>query len=72
MKQPHDTQIGRLVLTRNLDFVNATNADTDYDWNDLRTKVWGRILEQLSNISSYVNMIKWHNAWMDDENYRLR
>jgi IS5 family transposase len=36
MKQPHVTQIGRQVLTRNLEQLNTIVADKGYDWDALR------------------------------------
>ena len=39
MKQPHDTQVGWQVLTRNLDALSAVAADKGYDWEILRTKL---------------------------------
>jgi IS5 family transposase len=39
MKQPHDTQIGRQVLTRNLDQLNTVVADKGYDWDALRQQL---------------------------------
>ena len=39
MKQPHDTQVGWQVLTRNLDVLTAVAADKGYDWEMLRTKL---------------------------------
>ena len=37
--RPHDTQIGRQVLTRNLDRMEVLTADKGYDWSDLRTEL---------------------------------
>ena len=39
MKQPHDTQVGWQVLTRNLDALNTVAADKGYDWEELRTRL---------------------------------
>jgi IS5 family transposase len=39
MKQPHDTQVGWQMLTRNLDALTAVAADKGYDWEILRTKL---------------------------------
>jgi IS5 family transposase len=39
MKQPHDTQVGCRVLTRNLDALSAVAADNGYDWEILGTKL---------------------------------
>jgi IS5 family transposase len=39
MKQPHDTQVGWQVLTRNLDALSAVTADKGYDWEILRTRL---------------------------------
>jgi len=39
MKQPHDTQIDRQVLTRNLDQLNTVIADKGYDRDALRRQL---------------------------------
>jgi len=39
MKQPHDTQVGWQVLTRNLDKLTALAAGKGYDWERLRTRL---------------------------------
>ncbi len=36
MTQPHDTHIGRQVLTRNLNRLQTVTADNGHDWDDLR------------------------------------
>jgi len=39
MKQPHDTRIGRQVLTRNLNRLQTVTADKGYDWDNLREEL---------------------------------
>jgi IS5 family transposase len=39
MKQPYDTQVGRQVLTRNLDRLHTITADKGYDWDYLREQL---------------------------------
>ncbi len=39
MKQPHDTQVGRRVLSRNLNCLQTVAADKGYDWDDLRDEL---------------------------------
>ena len=39
MKQPHETQVGLQVLTRNLDALSTVAADKGYDWKQLRTRL---------------------------------
>jgi IS5 family transposase len=39
MKQPHDTQVGWQVLTRNLEKLTAVAADKGYDWEQIRTRL---------------------------------
>lgn len=38
-KQPHDTQVGRQILTRNLDRLQTITADRGYDWDNLREEL---------------------------------
>jgi IS5 family transposase len=39
MKQPHDTQVGWQVLTRNLEKLSAVAADKGYDWEQIRIRL---------------------------------
>lgn len=52
MRQPHDTQVGQQVLTRNLDRVQTITADKGYDWDDLREELRGDDIRQSSSIES--------------------
>lgn len=39
MKQPHDTQVGWQVLTRNFEKLSAVTAHKGYDWEAIRTRL---------------------------------
>ena len=41
MKQPHDSQVGWQLLSRNLDKLDMLTADKGYDWELLRRKLQG-------------------------------
>lgn len=41
-KQPHDTRVGRQVLTRNFDRIQTVTGEKGYDWGDLRETSRGR------------------------------
>jgi len=59
MKQPHDTQIGQQVLTRNLNRLQTVTADKGYDWDDC-VKNFGRLtFGHLLNTASFIRLI-WH------------
>jgi len=47
MKQPHDTQVGWQVLTRNLEKLTAVAADKGYDWEQIRTRLRAEAVKPL-------------------------
>lgn len=72
MKQPHDSQIGWQVLTRNLDQLDTIVADKGYDWDDLRHKLRENGVRPVIKHKEFYHLDKAHNARMDDEVYHLR
>jgi IS5 family transposase len=72
MKQPHDSQIGWQVLTRNLDQLNTITADKGYDWDDLRTELRGHDIRPVIKHKEHWNLDKAHNARLDDDVYHRR
>ena len=72
MKQPHDTQIGWQVLTRNLDKLSTITADKGYDWDDLREELRAHNIRPVIKHKENWNLDKAHNARMDDDVYHLR
>jgi len=72
MKQPHDSQIGWQVLTRNLDQLETVVADKGYDWDDLRQKLRDNDVRPVIKHKEFYHLDKAHNARMDDTVYHLR
>lgn len=72
MKQPHDSQIGWQVLTRNLDQLNTIVADKGYDWDDLRHKLRENGVRPVIKHKEFYGLDKAHNARSDDDVYHLR
>lgn len=72
MKQPHDTQIGWQVLTRNFDRLTTITADKGYDWDDLRAKLRNHNIRPVIKHKEFWQLDKAHNARMDDDVYHLR
>jgi IS5 family transposase len=72
MKQPHDSQIGWQVLTRNLDRLQIITADKGYDWDDLRGKLRDHDIRPVIKHKEHWNLDKAHNARMDDDVYHQR
>jgi len=72
MKQPHDTQIGRQVLTRNLDQLHTITADKGYDWDELRQLLRDHDIRPVIRHKVFWPLDKAHNARMDDAVYHQR
>jgi IS5 family transposase len=72
MKQPHDTQIGWQVLTRNLENLQTVTADKGYDWDDLRKKLRENDIRPVIKHKEFWQLDKAHNVRMDDDVYHLR
>ncbi|WP_224270893.1 IS5 family transposase [Haloprofundus salinisoli] len=71
-KQPHDTQIGRQVLTRNLNRLQIITADKGYDWDDLRDELRDADVRPLITHREFYPLDMAHNARHDDDTYHRR
>lgn len=69
MKQPHDTRVGRQVLTRNLDRLQTVTADKGYDWNDLREELREADVRPVIKHREFSPLDMAHNARHDDDTY---
>ena len=72
MKQPHDTQVGRQVLTRNLNRLQIVTADKGYDWDDLREELREADVRPLIKHREFHPLDMAHNARHDDNIYHRR
>lgn len=72
MKQPHDTQIGRQVLTRNLAKLNTVVADKGYDWDDLRQELRDADVRPVIKHREFYPLDMAHNARHDETVYHRR
>ena len=72
MKQPHDTQIGRQVLTRNLDDLCTVVADKGYDWDALRHELRDAGVRPVIKHREFYALDKAHNARHDEDTYHRR
>ena len=72
MKQPHDTQIGRQVLTRNLQRLNTVVADKGYDWDALRHELRDAGVRPVIKHREFYPLDMAHNARHDEEVYHRR
>ena len=72
MRQPHDTQVGQQVLTRNLDRIQTITADKAYDWDDLREELRGDDIRPVIKHREFSPLDMAHNARHDDDIYHQR
>jgi IS5 family transposase len=72
MKQPHDTQVGRQVLTRNLDRLHTITADKGYDWDYLREQLREAGIRPIIKHREFYPLDIAHNARHDDDTYHQR
>ena len=72
MKQPHDTQIGRQVLTRNLQRLDTVAADKGYDWDALRHELRDAGVRPVIKHREFYPLDMAHNARHDEETYHRR
>jgi IS5 family transposase len=72
MKQPHDTQIGRQILTRNLSRLKIVTADKGYDWDDLRDELRDADIRPVIKHREFSSLDMAHNARHDDDIYHRR
>jgi len=69
---PHDTQIARQVLTRNLKQLRTVVADKGFDWDDLRKKLRKEGIRPVIKHREFYSLDAAHNARIDDETYHQR
>lgn len=72
MKQPHDTRVGRQVLTRNLDRLQTITADKGYDWDNLREALREADVRPVIKHREFSPLDIAHNARLDDDTYHQR
>ena len=72
LKQPHDTQIGWQVLTRNLEQLNTVVADKGYDWDALRNELRDAGVRPVIKHREFYPLDKAHNARHDEDIYHCR
>jgi IS5 family transposase len=72
MKQPHDTHVGRQVLTRNLNRLQTVTADKGYDWDDLREELREADVRPVIKHREFSPLDGAHNARHDDDIYHRR
>lgn len=67
MKQPHDTQVGRQVLTRNLERLETITADKSYDWDALRHELRDAGVRPVIKHREFSPVDMAHNARHDED-----
>ncbi|MFB6130448.1 MAG: IS5 family transposase, partial [Salinigranum sp.] len=72
MKQPHDTHVGRQVLTRNLDLLETVTADKSYDWDALRRELREEGIRPVIKHREFYPLDMAHNARHDEDIYHRR
>ena len=72
MKQPHDTQVGWQVLTRNIEYLSTVVADKGYDWDDLWRKLRENDVRPVIKHREFTSLDAAHNARINDETYHIR
>lgn len=69
MKQPHDTHVGRRVLSRNLNRRQTVTADKGYDWGDLREELREAAVRPVIKHREFSPLDMAHNTRHDDDIY---
>ena len=72
MKQPHDSQIGWQLLTRNLDKLTIVTADKGYDWELLRQKLRSEGVKPVIKYREFGWNGIANNTLLDDKTYYKR
>ena len=72
MTQPHDTHIGRQVISRNLDQPQTITADKGYDWDNLREELRDIGVRPVIKHREFSPLDLAHNARHDDGVYHQR
>ena len=69
---PHDTQIARQVLLRNLGNLETVVADKGFDWDELRQKLREEGIRPVIKHREFYALDAAHNARIDDRTYHRR
>ena len=72
VKQPHDTHVGRQVLSRNLNRLQTLTADKGYDWDDLREELRKADVRPVIKHREFSPLDMAHNARDNDDIYHRR
>ncbi|MFC7177850.1 IS5 family transposase [Halosegnis marinus] len=72
MTQPHDTHVGRQVLSRNLNQLQTITADKGYDWDELREDLREAGVRPVIKHREFSPLDMAHNARHDDGVYHQR
>jgi IS5 family transposase len=72
MQLPHDTQIGRKVLTRNIGRLETAAADKGFDWDELRHELRETGVRPVIKHREFCALDAAHNARIDDATYHRR
>ena len=72
MKKPHDTQVRRQVLTRNLNRLQTVTADKGYDWDDLRKELREADVRPVIKHREFYQLDMAHNARHNADTYHQR
>ena len=72
MKQPHDTQVGRQVLMRNIEQLKTITADKSYDWDALRHELRKAGVRPVIKHREFYPLDMAHNARHDEAIYHQR
>ena len=67
-----DIQVGRQVLTRNLNRLQTVTADKGYDWDDLREGLREADVRPVIKHREFYPLDMAHNARHDDDIYHQR
>lgn len=71
-KQPHDTHVGRPVLTRDLNHLQTITADKGYDWDNLREELREADVRPVIKHREFSSLDIAHNARHDADTYHQR
>lgn len=72
MNLPHDTQIARKVLTRNLGDLETVVADKGFDWDELRHTLRNAGIRPVIKHREFYSLDAAHNARINDGTYHRR
>ncbi len=72
MKQPHNTQVGRQVLTINLAKLTTITADKSYDWDAFRYELRDAGIRPVTKRQEFSELDKAHNVRHNENIYHRR